>query len=72
MTVFTILEPSHGVLQLLKKNFYSVLTLHLLKPFFSVIQMFQALGIFVLFLVNDLYIGDPLEANKTQDICKFQ
>ena len=47
------LEPSHGVLQLLK-NFYSVLILHLLRPLFSV---FQSLGIF---LVNDLYIGDPL------------
>ena len=23
-------------------------------------------------LVNDLYIGDPLEANKTQEICIFQ
>ena len=23
-------------------------------------------------LVNDLYIGDPLEANKRQEICIFQ
>ena len=64
------LEPSHGVLQLLKKNFYSVLILHLLKPLFSVFHVLQALSIFV--LVNDLYIGDPLEANKTQEICIFQ
>ena len=41
--------------------------LHLLKPLFSVYYVFQALSIFV--LVNDLYIGDPLEANKTQEIC---
>ena len=39
------LEPSHGVLQLLK-NFYSVLILHLLKPLFSVFHVFQALGNF--------------------------
>ena len=49
-------------LQLLKKNFYSVLLLHLLKPLFSVFHGLQALSIFV--LVNDLYIGDPLEANN--------
>ena len=65
------LEPSHGVLQLLKKNFYSVLILHLLKSLFSVFRGFQALCIFFV-LVNDLYIGDPLEANKTQEICIFQ
>ena len=23
-------------------------------------------------LVNDLYIGDPFEANKTKEICIFQ
>ena len=23
-------------------------------------------------LVNDLYTGDPLEANKSQEICTFQ
>ena len=40
------LEPSHGVLQLLKKNFYSVLILHLLKPLFSVFHVLQALSIF--------------------------
>ena len=40
------LEPSHGVLQLFK-NFYSVLILHLLKPFFSVFRVFQALSIFL-------------------------
>ena len=40
------LEPSHGVLQLLKKNFYSVLLLHLLKPLFSVFHGLQALRIF--------------------------
>ena len=45
------LEPSHGVLQLLKKNFHSVLILHLLKPLFSVFHVRQALSIFV--LVND-------------------
>ena len=39
----------------------SVFILHLLKPLFSVFHVFQALSIFV--LVNDLYIGDPLEAN---------
>ena len=37
---------------------------------FSVFHVFQALSIFV--LVNDLYIGDPLEANKTQEISIFQ
>ena len=31
------------------------------KKLFSVFHVFQALSIFV--LVNDLYIGDPLEAN---------
>ena len=31
-------------------------------------HVFQALRIFFA-LVNDLYIGDPLEANKTQEIC---
>ena len=40
------LEPSHGVLQLLKKNFYIVLLLHLLKPLFSVFHGLQALSIF--------------------------
>ena len=39
----------------------SVFILHLPKPLFSVFHVFQAMGIFV--LVNDLYIGDPLEAN---------
>ena len=63
------LEPSHGVLQLLKKNFYSVLILHLLKPLFSVFHELQALSIFFFFLVNDLYIGDPVEANKRQEMC---
>ena len=43
------LEPSHGVLQLLKKNFYSVLILHLLKPLFLVFHVFQALNIFFCF-----------------------
>ena len=43
------LEPSHGILQLLKKNLYSVLILHLLKSLFSVFHVLQALGIFVLF-----------------------
>ena len=61
------LESSHGVLQLLKKIFFSVLILHLLKLPLSV---FQALSIFV--LVNDLYIGDTFEANQTQEICIFQ
>ena len=51
----------------IKKNLSIVLILHLL---FSVFHVFQALSIFV--LVNDLYIGDPLEANKTQNICIFQ
>ena len=41
------LKPSHGVLQLLKKNFYSVLLLHLLKPLFSLFHGLQALSIFV-------------------------
>ena len=62
------LEPSHGVLQLLKKNFYTVLLLHLLRPLFSVFHGLQALSIFFFVLVNDLYIGDPLEANKRQEI----
>ena len=57
------LDPSHGVLQLLKENFYSVLILHLLRPLFLVFRVFQALIIFV--LVNDLYTGDTLEANGT-------
>ena len=39
----------------------SVFILHLPKPLFSVFHVFQALSINV--LVNDLYIGDPLEAN---------
>ena len=39
------LEPSHGVLQLLK-IIHSVLILHLLKPLFSVFHVFQALSIF--------------------------
>ena len=39
------LEPSHGVIQSLKKNFYSVLILHLLKPLFSIF-VFQALSFF--------------------------
>ena len=51
------LEPSNGVIQSLKKNFYSVLILHLLKPLFSVFHVFQALSIFV--LVSDFYIDDP-------------
>ena len=42
-------EPSHGVLPLLKKKFYSVLILHLLKPLFSVFLVFQVLRIFFLF-----------------------
>ena len=67
------LEPSHGVLQLLKKNFYSVLILHLLKSLISVFHVFEALSISLFFvLVNNLYVGDPLEANKTQEICIFQ
>ena len=40
------LKPSHGVLQLLRKNFYSVLILKLLKPLFSVFHVFQALSNF--------------------------
>ena len=40
------LEPSHGNIQLLKKNFYRVLILHLMKPLFSVFHVFQALSIF--------------------------
>ena len=40
------LEPSHGVLQLIKKNFYSVLILHLLKALFSVFHVLQALSSF--------------------------
>ena len=48
-------------LQLLKKTFYSVLILQLLKPLLSVFHVLQALSIFV--LVNDLYIGDPYEVN---------
>ena len=41
------LEPSHGVLQLFKKNFYSVLILHFLKPLFLVFHVLQALSIFL-------------------------
>ena len=66
------LEPSHGVLQLLKKIFYRVLLLHLLKPLFSVFHGLQALSIFCFVLVNKLYIGDPLEANSRQEICMFR
>ena len=44
--------------------------MYLLKPLFSVFHVLQAPSIFV--LVNDLYIGDPLKANKTQKICIFQ
>ena len=51
-----------GVLQLLKKNVYSVLILYLLKPLFSVFRVFQALSIFV--QVDDLYIDDPLGVNR--------
>ena len=47
----------------IKEEFYSVLLLHLLKPLFSVFHGLQALSIFLFVLVNDLYIGDPLEAN---------
>ena len=65
------LEPSHGVLQLLKKNFYSVLLLHLLKPLFSVFHGVSS-SEYCFVLVNYLYIGDPLEANKRQEICIFQ
>ena len=54
----------------LKKNFYNILILHLLKPLFSVVHVLQALSIFV--LVNDLYIGDPFGENKTREICIFQ
>ena len=54
------LESSRGVLQLLKKNFYSVLRLHLLKPLFSVFRVLQFLSIFFFVLVNDLYTGDPI------------
>ena len=39
-------EPSHGVLQLLKKNFYRVLILHLLKPLVLVFHELQALSMF--------------------------
>ena len=55
----------------LKKSFYSILLLHLLKPLFSVFHGLQALSIFFV-LVNDLYMGDPLGANKRQEICIFQ
>ena len=34
-------------------------------------HVLQALSIFLV-LVNDVYIGDPLKANKTQEICIFQ
>ena len=43
-----------------KKNFYSVLLLHLLKPLFSVSHGLQALGIvlFYLFLFTGVYLLD--------------
>ena len=41
------LEQSHGVLQLLKTNFNSVLLLHLLKPLFSVFHALPTLSIFL-------------------------
>ena len=66
------LEPPHGVLQLLKKKFYSVLLLHLLKPLFSVFHGDSSSEYFFVVLANDLYIGDPLEANKRQEICILQ
>ena len=65
------LEPSHGVIQSIKKNFYSVQILHLLKPHFSVFHVFQALSICFV-LVNELYIGDPLDAKEKQEIGTFQ
>ena len=39
-------EQSHGVKQSLKKNFYSVFILHLLKPLFSVFHVFRPQSIF--------------------------
>ena len=38
--------------------------------FFSVSCVLSSEYFFV--LVNDRYIGDPLEANITQEICSFQ
>ena len=59
------LEPSHGVIQLLKKNFYRVLIL----PLFSIPCVSSSEYFFV--LVNDLYIGDPLKTNKHRTYAYF-
>ena len=46
------LEPSHGVIQSLKKNFYSVFILHLLKPLFSVFQLLSTDHPYLLSLIS--------------------
>ena len=64
------LEPPHGVLQLLNKNFYSVLLLHLLKPLFSVFHGLQALSIFFVLAqeleVRSLYHRYSLKIKSSQ------
>ena len=55
----------------LKKNFYSGLLLHLLKPLFGSVSWASSSEYFFV-LVNNLYIGDLLEANKRQEICIFK
>ena len=65
------LESSHGVLQLLKKYLYSFFIIAFAEAtLFTVSWASSSEYCFV--LVNDLYIGDPLEANKRQEICIFQ
>ena len=58
------------VFTVIKEELISVLILHLLSNSFQRFMCFKLWVFFV--LVNDLYIGDPLEANKTHEICIFQ
>ena len=44
----------------------------MLQALSVVVVFFFFFFFFFFFLVNDFYIGDPLEANKTQEICIFQ
>ena len=52
---------------LFKKNFYSVLNNAFTEATIFSISRVSSSEYF-LFLVNDLYIGDPLDANKAQHI----
>ena len=50
-------EPSHGVLQLSKKNFYSFLFIAFAEATLFSVSWAPSSEYF--FLVKDLYIGDP-------------